>query len=133
MPAAGDIPDVEIVRRCFDAWDRGDLDGVLAQYADDARVDASRIAEGVYIGKPAIRKFYAEIFESTRFTNEGTTYAAVEGGILVTTRLTGAGVQSGAPIESAFTYVFSVRDGAVRNVTFHPDEASARESLTTSA
>lgn len=120
---------LEIVRRCFAAWDRGDLEGVLAQYADDVVVDASRIAEGVYRGKRAVRAFYAGIFESTAFTNEGTEYLASGERILVVTRIAGAGLRSGAPMDAPFAYLFSVDDGAVREVVFYPDEAEGRREL----
>jgi ketosteroid isomerase-like protein len=39
---------LDVVRGCFAAWNADDLDGVVALYAPDVRVDATRIGEGVY-------------------------------------------------------------------------------------
>jgi ketosteroid isomerase-like protein len=46
--------EVDIVRECFAAWDRGDLDGVLANYAADVAVDATRLMDGTYRGQAEV-------------------------------------------------------------------------------
>lgn len=51
-----------VVRRHLDAWQRGDVPGLQADYADDA-VMLSAMA-GVLVGKGAIAAMYAPVFES---------------------------------------------------------------------
>lgn len=126
-PERGDVLDP--VRRCFEAWDRGDVEAVLAEYADEVEVDASRIAEGVYRGKDAVRAFYAEIFDSTRFTNEDVEYEVVGDRVLVLTRISGSGTRSGATFDARFGYLFTVERGAVSGVVFYPDAQSGRAAL----
>lgn len=69
---------IAVVRQCFLAWDRKDPEGVLANYAKNVEVDASRVAEGVVQGRTAVLSYYREIFESLSFANEGLELHSVE-------------------------------------------------------
>ena len=116
---------VEIVAECFRAWDRGDPDGVVANYASDVEVDASRVMEGVYRGRDAVRSYYVTIFESLGFANDDLKLLPTEDKVVALTRLRGVGAASGAEVETPFAYIFVLRDGCVQHVCFYsdPDEA----------
>jgi ketosteroid isomerase-like protein len=47
-------------RRSGEAFDRGDIDGVLAMYGPDAVLDMSPVGMGVLEGHEAIRGFYED-------------------------------------------------------------------------
>jgi ketosteroid isomerase-like protein len=54
---------VEIVRRCIEAWSRRDLDDALRDLDPDAEVDwseSSGVQRGVYRGVGEIRRFWEE-------------------------------------------------------------------------
>jgi ketosteroid isomerase-like protein len=111
----------EVVRECFAAWDRGDLDGVLANYAEDVEVDASRLLDGVYRGRPAVRGYFERIVEVFRLSNEGLSTREEQGTVFALVQMRAIGTVSGASTEAPFGYVFEVEDGLVRRVTFYPD------------
>ncbi len=52
----------QIVRRHLDAWRNGDVDGLMADYADDA-VLLTRDA-GVVAGKDALRAMFGQVFST---------------------------------------------------------------------
>lgn len=122
---------VEIVAECFHAWDRADLDGVVASYAPDVEVDATRVMEGVYRGRNAVRAYYRTIFETLVFANEELKLLAAEDKVVAITRLRGVGATSGAEVETPFAYLFTLRDRRVQRVCFYaqPDEALAAAGL----
>jgi ketosteroid isomerase-like protein len=47
-------------RRSGEAFDRGEIDGVLAMYGPDAVLDKSPVGMGVFEGREAIRGFYED-------------------------------------------------------------------------
>ena len=58
---------VEIVRRSFDAVNRGDVDGALEPTADDFVMDWSNSigpARGVYRGKAQVRQLWASYLDA---------------------------------------------------------------------
>lgn len=50
------------LRRHFDAWVRGDVAALLADYADDAAIISA--AGGALVGKDAIAAMFAKVFDS---------------------------------------------------------------------
>jgi ketosteroid isomerase-like protein len=61
---------VEIVRRVFDAWSRGDLVGALEMAPDDLVVDLSHSlgpAKGIYRGKDEALKLHLSLRGLRRF------------------------------------------------------------------
>ncbi len=119
---------VKIVSECFSAWDRGDPDGVVANYASDVEVDASRVMEGVYRGRDAVRSYYGTIFESLGFANDDLKLLPADDKVVAITRLRGVGTASGAEVETPFAYIFTLRDRCVQQVCFYPDPNEALEA-----
>jgi ketosteroid isomerase-like protein len=63
MSEESTTPDlVELNRRSTEAFNRGDLDAVLALYAADAVWDMGPIGAGVFEGRDAIRGFWEDWF-----------------------------------------------------------------------
>jgi ketosteroid isomerase-like protein len=60
MPEESTTVDLAAPRRSAEAFDRGDIDGVLAMYAPDAVLDMSPVGMGVFEGREAIRSFYED-------------------------------------------------------------------------
>jgi uncharacterized protein len=120
---------VEIVAECFRAWDRGDPDDVVANYASDVEVDASRVADGVYRGREAVRSYYRTVFESLGFVNDELKLLPAGDKVVAITRLHGVGAASGAEVQTPFAYVFTLRDGCVQHVCFYPDPTDALDAV----
>ncbi len=58
-----------VIRRHMEAWRRGDVPALLADYADDAVMMSAAV--GALVGKPAIAAMYEQVFE-TLFRPEDT-------------------------------------------------------------
>jgi ketosteroid isomerase-like protein len=108
---------VEIVRRAFDAYERGDVDQALADFAADCEYIASGAIPGrtgVFRGPEGYREFidwlrsefddaHAEVIE----------LIAVRETVVVGSTLRGRGRQSRASVEFTFWQVWTVHDGEV--------------------
>lgn len=117
---------IDVVRRCFEAWDRGDLAGVLANYSDDVVVDATRLMDGIYRGTVAVRAYYEGIMDIFSFINDDAQVVEASDTVTVRTRVRALGAVSGAAVDGDFVYSFEVRDGLVRRVILYPDLDEAR-------
>jgi ketosteroid isomerase-like protein len=60
LPEESTTVDLALGRRSAKAFDRGDIDGVLAMYGPDAILDMSSVGMGVFEGQEAIRGFYED-------------------------------------------------------------------------
>ncbi len=58
-----------VIRRHMEAWQRGDVSALLADYADDAVMMSTAV--GAVVGKAAIAAMYEQVFE-TLFRPEDT-------------------------------------------------------------
>jgi ketosteroid isomerase-like protein len=58
--------DLEVMRRCFDAWNHGDLDALADTFGMDAQVvtDPSWMEAGPFEGRVAIRNWFAGLKDS---------------------------------------------------------------------
>ena len=126
---------VEIVRKGWRAFERGDIDGLLA-LCDPAFVwDHSHYASGefdpVYYGHDGIERFlkeWREFFESY-YTHIEEFVDAGEA-VLVRVRQGGRGKSSGAPVESQpYWSISRVRDGLVVQIEFYRDEGDALKAV----
>jgi ketosteroid isomerase-like protein len=110
---------VEIVRRAFDAYTRGDIDAVLALCAEDIVITQAPEVPGVppqqhgHEGVLEAFSLWPEQWEDFRI--EIQRVVADPGDyVIVATRQSGRGRQSGVKVESTdFTFVFRVRDEKV--------------------
>lgn len=113
----------EVCRRAFDAWNRGDLDGVIACYQPDASIvlpeqwpDA-----GVVHGREAIKDFYASFEESWSEGSAVEPQGFEERGerVVVPVASSAVGKSAGVGIDFDYSMVFTVPEELISKVEFH--------------
>ena len=123
---------MEVVRRAFDAYWRGDMDGVLALCADDILI--TQAAEVVATGVPAEQHGHDGVLEAfgiwpnqwDDFEVEIQRIVADPGDhVVVHTLQRGRGRQSRVEVEAEFFFTFAVRDGLIAEWRIFVDEAEA--------
>jgi ketosteroid isomerase-like protein len=124
---------VEIVRRIWDAWERGDTDAALALYDPD--VEAAGLAEAVgtkggksdsYRGMEGLRRWMRDFSESfDDFLAQPEEFVDVGDGVVVRVRMSGRGKRSGAPSELVFWNAYKLRNGRVVRLQTYAKEAEA--------
>jgi ketosteroid isomerase-like protein len=114
---------VEMVRRGYEAYNRGDLDGMVADFAptfEYVTTGAVPDATGVYRGAEGYKEFLGWMrseFESPRVA----VHELIEAGdqVLASVSLRGRGKQSGVETNWDIWHLWTVRDGkVVRGQTF---------------
>ena len=108
---------VEIVRRAFEAYNRGDLDAAVADFAPDFEYIASGAVpgtRGVYRGPEGYKRFVGWVrdeFDDARVEVDAITDAGDQVLVSVTTR--GRGRQSGVEASWSVWQVWTLRDGKI--------------------
>ncbi|MGH2965000.1 MAG: nuclear transport factor 2 family protein [Solirubrobacterales bacterium] len=119
---------VEIVRAALDAYNRGDFEGLSRFAGPDFTFDWSRSIgpqRGVYGIDELSKLNIAEQFETARTEPE----EFIEVGDQVITPLVGHfRGRDGIEVTARFTYLWSVRDGAVARVTLYQEREEALEA-----
>jgi len=109
---------VELVRRAYEAFNRGDLDGAVADIAPDCEYVATGAipgVEGVYRGPEGFKRFLGWLlneFDDAR----AEIHEVIEAGDQVLVSLTnrGRGKQSGVEVDWQVWQLWTVRDGTTR-------------------
>ena len=123
---------VEIVRRGFDAYNRGDLDGLLENWAPDAVVDWSRsrgFDAGVFRGHDAIRAHWQrllEAFDEVRI--ELVDPIEVEGDLLIVENLGYLRGRDGIEVQTRSAWLITIRDGELTSFTLYQTRQEALEA-----
>jgi len=120
---------VEIMRRSLDATNRGDMEEALTYIDPDGELHSAIIggAEGnVYRGHDGFRRWYAETeatFEELR--TELTEFRDLGDRVVGLGRIYARGRESGAELDSATGWVFTLRNGKILKAEgfLSPDEA----------
>ena len=114
---------VEIVRRGTDAYNRGDLDGLLENWAPDAVVDWSRsrgFDAGVFRGHDAIRAHWRRLlaaFDEVRI--ELVDPIGVEGDLLIVENLGYLRGRDGIEVQTRSALLITIRDGELTSFTLY--------------
>jgi len=118
---------VEVVRRIWDAYSRGDFDQIRA-YADPAVVMIT-LEEGPLYGIEAVRKNHERWWEAWE-SSESRLEEAIGVGdrVFVAARFRGRGRASGAEVQGHHFEVYTVRDGKVLRVHEYAERAEALEA-----
>ena len=124
---------VEIVRRGYEAFNRGDIDGVVGLLAPDFEYVASGLVPGVggvYRGAEGLRRF-VETFWREFDDPRVEVHELVDAGdrVLASTTLRGHGKQSGADTSWGVCQVWTVRDGSAARGQGFPSRAEALEAI----
>lgn len=119
---------VEIVRRSFEAWERGDLAGVLEMF-DESVVTRPLIGpawhgpEGVLeMAADWVEDFADHAMKAEEFLDAGET-------VVARVRQEGRGIGSGAPSGGLFWFAFTLRAGRVTRFDMYASEAEALEAV----
>jgi uncharacterized protein len=123
---------VELVRSAFDAYWRGDMDGVLALCAEDIRI--TQAPEVIATGVPPEQHGHDGVLEAFGiWPNQWDDFeieierivADPRDHVVVATRQRGRGKQSGVGVEAEFFFTFAVRDGMIAEWRIFVDEDQA--------
>ena len=125
---------VEVVRRGYEAFIRGDVEGVLELM--DADVDwrpgvAPILGVDTLRGRDAVRQFFIRDLSEglDEFRAEPLSFEDFGETVLVMVRYSGRGESSGLAIDQTFAAVFTVRDGKVVSMEDHWTRAEALEAV----
>jgi ketosteroid isomerase-like protein len=124
---------VEIVRRSTDAYNRRDVDGMLALWAQDAVLDwsnARSFEAGVYRGHGEIRAFMEEFFASWDEVRIELVYgpAEVEDGLVIAENVTYMRGRDGIEVQARSAWLITIRDGRHASLTLYQTKQEALEA-----
>ena len=126
------MPDdnVEIMRKAWDAWVRGDLADVYRLYDRDAVWDLTHFAdwpEDVYRGIDAINRFFGDwlaIWDDYE-VHVDEILGAPDGRVVTLYWHRGKGRNSGLPMEWSGAQISTVRDGKITRMDLYDDRDAA--------
>jgi ketosteroid isomerase-like protein len=123
---------VELARRGYEAFGRGDLDAVFELF--DPEIEAHDPPEmpdaATHRGHEAVRRDWEqtyELFEDFSIEVEETLDCGED--VVVFLRYRGRGSESGAEVEASITHVWTVRDGKAIRLRQFLDRATALEAV----
>jgi ketosteroid isomerase-like protein len=123
----------EVLRRTFDAINRGDIDLALADFADDVLIDFSRAIgpyQGVYRGKAdGVRRFkdFLGTWDETRWAAEA--MRELGGDRIVLTVLVRVTGRDGLRVEARGGQVWRFRDSKVIEICVFQSRGDADAAL----
>jgi ketosteroid isomerase-like protein len=123
---------VEMIRRAYEAYERGDLDAAVADIAPDCEYIAAGTVPGrtgVYRGPEGYREFVAWLAEE--FTDSHAkvdTLIDAGDSVVLGATLRGQGRQSGIPVNFTFWQVWRFAAGKVVHGQGFADKAEALEA-----
>ena len=123
-----------VVRESWDAWLRGDLQGVLASYAPDVVWDMTHFRdwpERPYLGPEGVRRFLSEWREVWDDFEVGVEQflEVPDGRVLELAWQRGKGRHSGLRMEMEWGQVLTVQDGKIVRVENYEDRGQALEAV----
>jgi uncharacterized protein len=122
---------VEIVRSCCEAFDRGDYEAALDAFAPDVEYDLSHFPDGgVYRGHEGVREAFRTwmgTWEDYRQERDEPIDAGDQ--IILPTREYGRGKGSGLALERPTFGVWTMRDGKAVRIHFYSTMAEALEAV----
>jgi ketosteroid isomerase-like protein len=122
------------MRRCMDAWNRGDVDAWLEtghpeiewSSAITRRVEGD---ESVYRGREEARRFWDEWHSLWDLTIDVSEIRDLGETVLVVGRMRTRGKASGVDLEGPVAYVAEFEEGSIRRIRAYLDPAEAREAV----
>ena len=125
---------VEIIRRAFEATNRGDAKAVAALCHDDVEFVSAVLAsvgEGTYRGKDAWETYFSrmrETWEEWRF-EDPEIFESDDEQLVAVFRLVGVGKGSGARVERKYGLTYRFRDGTIWRMHGYLDPREALEAV----
>ena len=122
---------VNVIRKMYEAFHGGDVEGALERFSPDVVIDASRRPDGrVGRGREELGAIIGEwvtAFDDWR--EEIEELRGVGNEVLVVARQRGRGKGSGIEVEARYAVVYEVRRETITGMTLYPDPAEAREAV----
>jgi hypothetical protein len=124
---------VEVIRRGWQAWLRGDMEALVAEWDPDVVWDTSHFRnwpESNYYGVEGIRKFldeWLEVWGEYQIDVEEV-LPATDGRVVSLFTHHGRGQQSGVPMELEMAQIATLREGRVIRFENYDDRAQALEA-----
>ncbi len=124
---------VEVIRRGWDAWLRGDLSGLFRDFDPEVVWDTSHFRdwpESAYHGIEGVERFlteWLEVWDDYQLDLEDV-IAAPDGRVVSLFRHRGKGRDSGVPMEMSMAHIATLRDGKVTRLDNYSDPAEALEA-----
>jgi ketosteroid isomerase-like protein len=119
---------VEVVRKGFTAWERGDLEGLLATFDDN--VITRPIIGPERHGPEGVLEITADWIEGfEEFTMTAEEFIDGGDGIVVRVRQEAREASAGVPVQATFWFVYFLRDGKVFHFEMFRDRAQALETV----
>jgi ketosteroid isomerase-like protein len=121
---------VEVVRRIWDAWLRGDLPGLFDNFDPEVVWDTSHFhdwPEAAYHGIEGAGRFLTEWLEvwADYELDVDDVIGAPDGRVLSLLRQRGSGRDSGLPMEMSLAQIATLRGGKVTRLEFYEDPGEA--------
>ncbi len=124
---------VEIVRRIWEAWVRGDMETVVTFYAPEIEMDFSHFdwpEESLYRGLEAVRGFLDQFRASwDRYESRVEEFIDADDRVVIVCWQGGRGNVSGAEVERAWAQIYTVRNGKAVRIENYSDRAEALEAV----
>lgn len=126
------MADCDLVRRSYEAFNRGDLDAALEGLHPEIEWQTYIVpgpGGGLYRGHAGVRELWSDaqrIFGE--FRNVPEELLDVGDRVLAFVRVEGVGAISGAPVKARIAHVHSFRDGKVVRVQSFEDRDEARRA-----
>ncbi len=124
---------VEIVRRGIEAYNRGDLDGMLADWAPDAVLDWSNsrgLDARVFRGHNEIRVFMQRLigsFENARIELVDHP-VEIDDGLVIAENVTYFGGRDGIEVQARSAWLATIRNGKQTSLTLYQTKQEALEA-----
>ena len=121
---------LEIVRRCYEAFDRGDIDVAFEDFAPDFELDLSR-AIGIDRGTYSLAQFrrlteqFAETWESVRYEADELIDAGEHVVMPFTNRLRG---RDGIEVQARGIWLGRIHDGLIVRICLYQEVQGALEA-----
>ena len=117
---AGLVDEIEVVRGLYDAFERRDLDAMLAAFSDDAELHfegTARLAGRTqpYRGHQGLREYLVDVERLwEELVLHATDYRAVPGSVIVMGHITGR--RQGLDVRRSSVWTWKVKDGRATSV-----------------
>ena len=120
---------VEIIRSAFSAFERGEVDELLAAASDDLITHRVEPDDAIYHGKEGFFQATADWIEDFEdWTVTPQEFLDAGESVVVRVHQTARGETSGVDVESHIWFVFEMREGKITRLSFHLREADALEA-----
>lgn len=123
----------EIVKKGYECFGSGDIEGLLELYSDDISWETPKVDNAVYSGarrgKEAVAEFFELLGQSEKFTEFEPTEFIAEGDKVVVLGKSEANViASGKTFATDWVHVMTVKDGKVTGFREFFDTAAANQA-----